>query len=93
MTKLDKKAHLYEENNKNKQNTLSVLASLLEHIQRYNDVIDLTEDKELFAIFEYQRKVAKEQVAMLTEWMRRNDEDFQKSLSVYLFSEKPLVDQ
>jgi hypothetical protein len=91
MTKLGEKAHLDEVNNKNKQNTLSLLTCLLEHIQKYNDVIDVTEDDELSAIFEYQRKVAKEQVAMLTEWMRRNDKDFQKSLSVYLFSEKPLV--
>ncbi len=91
MTKSDKKAQTLEALNKSKQNTLSILASLLGHIQTYNDVIDVTENEELFAIFEYQRKSAKEQVAMLAEWMRRNDEDFQKSLSVYLFSEKPLV--
>jgi len=92
MTKADKKSQILEALNKSKQSTLSILASLLDHIQKYNDVIDVTEDEELLAIFEHQRKVAKEQVAMLAEWMRRNDEDFQKSLSVYLFSKKPLVD-
>ena len=91
MTKMDKKNKNAEVLKNSKQNTLSVLSSLLDSIQKYNDVIDVTEDEELLGILEHQRKLAKEKVAMLTEWMRRNDDDFQKSLSVYLFSEKPLV--
>lgn len=91
MTKMDKKQKSPDMLKNSKQNTLAVLSSLLDSIQKYNDVIDATADEELLGILEHQRKLAKEKVAMLTEWMRRNDEDFQKSLSVYLFSEKPLV--
>jgi hypothetical protein len=59
----------------------------LEAIDWYNQRADVCKDKELKGILEHNSKEEKEHAAMLIEWIRRNDADFEKELEEFLFAE------
>lgn len=64
----------------------------LEAIDWYQQRIDVCKNKELSAILAHNRDEEKEHAAMLLEWIRRRDSDFDKELKDYLFTNKPIVD-
>lgn len=66
------------------------LVSLMEEldaIDSYNQRTELCKDVELKNILAHNRDEEKEHVAMLLEWIRRNDLKLSKKLKEYLFSE------
>src|SRR3990172_9283408 len=64
----------------------------LEAVDWYNQRSDACKDPELKAILEHNRDEEKEHAAMVLEWIRRQDQKFDKQLRDYLFTDKPLVD-
>ena len=57
----------------------------IEAIDWYQQRIDATGDAELKAILEHNRDEEKEHAMMLLEWIRRNDEGFDKEAAAILF--------
>lgn len=82
------------ENGKLKKSVLDIhraIDSLIEEldaIDLYNQRASVTDDKELKAILEFNRDDEKEHAALLIEYIRRHDEQFNKELKNYLFKEK-----
>ena len=62
----------------------------LEAVELYQERIDSTSDEELKKILEHNRDEEKEHVAMLLEYMRRNDQVLEKELKDNLFQEGPI---
>ncbi len=94
----DSSAGLHEEPSKLAQDTVNqhrAIVSLMEELEAvdwYNQRVDATPDDSLSAILAHNRDEEKEHAAMLIEWLRRNDEGFEKQLRRYLFTEEPIVD-
>jgi uncharacterized protein len=63
----------------------------LEAIDKYDQRIDGTKDKELKALLAHNRDEEKEHAAMLLEWIRRKDSSYSKEFKDWLFSDKPFV--
>ncbi|HCW76564.1 MAG TPA: ferritin [Candidatus Marinimicrobia bacterium] len=63
----------------------------LEAVDWYNQRVDACKDEKLQAILAHNRDEEKEHAAMLLEWIRRNDKSFDKELSDYLFTDKPIT--
>lgn len=59
----------------------------IEAIDWYQQRIDATGDAELKAILEHNRDEEKEHAMMLLEWIRRNDEGFEKEMKKRLFQD------
>ena len=59
----------------------------LEAIDWYNQRADATQDAELKKILLHNAKEEKEHAAMLLEWIRKNDSQFEEMLKKYLFQE------
>ncbi len=69
--------------------------SLIEEIEAvnwYQERIDATDDKELKDILIHNRDEEKEHAAMLIEWVRRQDKEFDEELETYLFSKKNITE-
>lgn len=64
----------------------------LEAIDWYQQRIDACHDKELKTILAHNRDEEKEHAAMVLEWIRRRDPQFDKELRDYLFTDKPIAD-
>ena len=60
----------------------------LEAVDFYNQRADACTDKELKKILIHNANEEKEHAAMLIEWLRRTDKDFEKELKDYLFTTK-----
>jgi ferritin-like protein len=58
----------------------------LEAIDWYGQRVDVTSDAELKRILVHNRDEEKEHAAMLLEWIRRRDSQFDKALRTYLFT-------
>jgi len=70
------------------------LTSLMEELQAvdwYHQRVDVCKNKELKAILAHNRDEEKEHVAMLLEWIRRQDPTFDKELKDYLFTDKEIA--
>jgi ferritin-like protein len=67
------------------------LTEELEAVDWYDQRVDVCKDSALRAILAHNRDEEKEHAAMLLEWIRRQDNAFDKELRDYLFSEKPLT--
>ncbi len=65
----------------------------LEAIDWYQQRIDASKDKELRSILAHNRDEEKEHAAMVLEWIRRHDPQFDKELREYLFTDKPIADK
>ncbi|KAA0443909.1 MAG: ferritin [Candidatus Thioglobus sp.] len=63
----------------------------LEAIDWYNQRIDACKNDELSAILAHNRDEEKEHAAMVLEWIRRQDDVFNKELKDYLFTSKPIT--
>jgi ferritin-like protein len=63
----------------------------LEAVDWYNQRVDACSDESLSAILAHNRDEEKEHAAMVLEWIRRQDPDFDKELKEYLFTDKPLT--
>ncbi len=62
----------------------------LEAIMFYDERISATDDLTLKEVLKHNRDDEKEHAALLIEWLRRNDPEFEKELKEKLFSSKPL---
>ncbi|CAM3906276.1 encapsulin-associated ferritin-like protein [Rheinheimera salexigens] len=65
----------------------------LEAVDWYNQRIDACKDTELKAILVHNRDEEKEHAAMVLEWIRRKDPQFNKQLKDYLFTDKAIADK
>ena len=63
----------------------------LEAVDWYNQRVDATQDTALKAILAHNRDEEKEHASMLLEWIRRNDDRFNKELKDYLFTNSPIT--
>ncbi|MDT8405149.1 encapsulin-associated ferritin-like protein [Sulfuriflexus sp.] len=64
----------------------------LEAIDWYRQRADACHDDQLEAILLHNMREEMEHAAMLTEWLRRNDSDFNGHLHNYLFTEVPITE-
>ena len=65
------------------------IASLMEELEAvdwYDQRMEAATDGELRKILAHNRDEEKEHAAMMIEWLRRNDEVFDRHLKTYLFS-------
>jgi ferritin-like protein len=70
------------------------IVSLMEELEAadwYNQRVDACKDEELKAILAHNRDEEKEHAAMLIEWVRRKDPQFDKELKEYLFTDKVIA--
>ena len=65
----------------------------LEAIDWYQQRVDATEDAELREILAHNREEEIEHAAMVLEWIRRHDADFDAKLKTYLFTEGSIVER
>lgn len=72
---------------------ITSLMEELEAIDWYNQRIDACQCGELAAILAHNRDEEKEHAAMVLEWIRRRDPNFDEQLRDYLFSEGPITDE
>ena len=63
----------------------------LEAVDWYQQRVDACKDPALKAILAHNRDEEKEHAAMVLEWIRRNDERFDKELKDYLFTKNPIA--
>jgi hypothetical protein len=63
----------------------------LEAVDWYNQRIDIYVNNALKAVLIHNRDEEKEHAAMVREWIRRQDDVFDKELKHFLFSERPLA--
>ena len=64
----------------------------LEAVDVYNQRADICTDTELKEILLHNGNEEKEHAAMLLEWIRRQDPDFDKQLKRFLFSQQEIKD-
>ena len=70
---------------------ISSLMEELEAVDWYRQRADDCEDPELTGIVLHNMREEIEHAAMVLEWLRRNDETFDKELRDFLFTDKPLT--
>lgn len=75
------------EKTKNLRRAIDSLREELEAVDWYNQRVDACTDEELKAILVHNANEEKEHAAMLIEWLRKNDDYFEKELKEYLFSD------
>ncbi len=63
----------------------------LEAVDWYRQRMQAATDPELRAILDHHQREEVEHFAMLLEWCRRNDGDFEEQLREYLFTERPIL--
>jgi hypothetical protein len=63
----------------------------LEAVDWYQQRMDATQDAELRDILRHNRDEEKEHAAMVLEWIRRRDREFDAKLRTYLFTEGSIV--
>ena len=66
---------------------INSLREELEAVDLYQQRVDLCEDENLKNILAHNRDEEKEHAAMLIEWIRRQDDSFNKELKDYLFTD------
>ena len=72
------------------------IVSIMEELEAfdwYDQRIDATGDDELRAILAHNRDEEKEHAAMVLEWLRRRDANFDRQLRDYLFTDKPVLER
>lgn len=73
-----------------KAKAINSLREELEAIDWYQQRIDSTEDESLKKLLAHNRDEEKEHAAMLIEWLRRNDQEFEHELKDNLFTDKEI---
>ncbi len=85
---------IHEDRDKLSEKTLNMKRALdslreeLEAIDWYIQRADTCEDEELNKILIHNADEEKEHAAMLIEWIRKNDDAFDKEIREYLFSDE-----
>lgn len=75
------------------QRAIDSLREELEAIDYYNQRADACKDEELRKILLHNAAEEKEHASMLLEWIRRNDEEMNKQLKEFLFTEGSIIDR
>jgi len=70
---------------------ISSLMEELEAVDWYRQRADDCEDPELKEILLHNMREEMEHAAMVLEWIRRNNSDFEHELRDFLFTDKPLT--
>ncbi len=70
---------------------ISSLMEELEAVDWYQQRAGATQDPELRAILEHNRDEETEHAMMVLEWMRRNNQVFDKNIRTYLLKEGPIT--
>jgi hypothetical protein len=70
---------------------ITSLMEELEAIDWYNQRVDACKDAELKAILAHNRDEEKEHAAMVLEWIRRHDSQFEHELKDYLFTDMTIA--
>lgn len=78
--KLSEKTH-------NMRRAINSLREELEAVDWYNQRADACTDENLKKILIHNANEEKEHAAMLIEWLRQNDVEFEKELKEYLFAD------
>ena len=82
---------MYEETSKVTEKTLDIKRAIdslreeLEATDLYNQRADATSNEDLKKVLLHNDKEEKEHSAMLIEWLRKNDSEFEEELREYLF--------
>ena len=76
---------------KDMHRAIQSLMEELEAVDWYNQRVDACKDEALKAILIHNRDEEKEHAAMMLEWIRRQDAQFDKELKEILFTNKPIV--
>jgi len=71
---------------------ISSLIEELEAIDYYNQRARVTEDEKLKKILIHNRDEEKEHAAMLIEYLRRKDIEFEKELKKFVFTEEDITE-
>ena len=71
---------------------ITSLIEELEAVDWYQQRVDVIEDDELKDILAHNRDEEKEHVAMILEWIRRNDEAMAEELETYLFQKGKITE-
>lgn len=85
---------LHEDRSKLSEKTLDIKRAIdslreeLEAVDYYNQRADVCKDPVLKKILIHNANEEKEHAAMVIEWLRRNDPEFEKELKENLFSDK-----
>ncbi len=89
---------IHEDRNKLSEKTLEMKRAIdslreeLEAVDWYNQRADVSNDPELKKLLIHNADEEKEHAAMLIEWLRKNDEWFDKELKEYLFKDTDITD-
>lgn len=85
---------IHEDRTKLSEKTLNLKRAIdslkeeLEAVDWYNQRADACSDENLKKILIHNANEEKEHAAMLMEWIRQNDEHFEKEMKEYLFNEE-----
>jgi ferritin-like protein len=71
---------------------LASICEELEAVDWYDQRVAATDEAELRAILEHNRDEEKEHAAMLIEWLRRRDTNFDVHLRRFLFGRGPILE-
>ena len=71
---------------------LTSIQEELEAVDWYAQRVDAATDTELAAVLAHNRDEEKEHAAMMIEWIRRHDKNFDKQLRTYLFAEGSILE-
>ena len=70
---------------------ITTLTEKLADLDRSNQRIDACTDSSLISILKASREVEKNNIAMLMEWLRRHDTEFDQVLRAALFKAGPIA--
>ncbi len=73
-----------------KKRAIDSIKEELEAVDWYNQRADATKNEALKKILLHNASEEKEHAAMLIEWLRRNDKEFEHELKDYLFTDKEI---
>ena len=85
-------ADVLQPGTKDRHRAIVSLMEELEAVDWYDQRIDAAEDEDLRGILRHNRDEEKEHASMLLEWLRRQDEAWDRFLRIYLFSDGPITD-
>ena len=84
-----------EEMDSMEQRYIRALVSLKEEIEAinwYSQRTSVSDDRELLAILEHNKREEMEHAAMLLEWLRRSMDGWDDALRMYLMTEAPILE-
>lgn len=92
-TTFHESAELLKSETMDRHRAIVSLMEELEAVDWYDQRVDAAKDEELRAILAHNRDEEKEHAAMMLEWLRRHDAQFDRQLRDYLFTEKAILER